>query len=598
DAETQGRYNHDAEVITASAPITTADVSVSTVEPSTPPTTTTLIEDEDFTIAQTLMEENESEISKKKSKESSIQDQIVFDEEIARRLEAEMQVEVWTLVDLPYGKRAIGTKWVYMNKKDERAIRLFLAYAPFKEFVVYLMDVKIAFLYGKIEKEVYVCQPPVFEDPEFPDRVYKKDDGIFISQDKYVDEILKKFRFSTMNTASTPMETSKPLLKDTEAKDVDVHLYRSMIRSLMYLTASRPDIMFVVCACARFQVIPKVSQLHAVKRIFRYLKGQPKLGLWYPKDSPFDLEAYTDSDYASASLDMKSTIGDETVIKEWEDIMERAATTTSSLEVEQDSGSGPKCQDTILRGAEAQIRFEAASKQFNDPPLSRDNTLRSGEDNMKLMELIELCTKLRKQRKDSGPTEPITTEATNEEHVSTPSYDPSQNDEDRMQLNELMNLCTKLSDRVLALDNENTSQAAEIATLKERIKKLEQKRRSRIYKSERLYKVGSLRRVESSKESSGAQEDASKQGRKIIDLDTNAEVTLIDETQERNNEDLMFDTGVLDGDEVFEEPMVNAATTTSSIPVSADDPVTTASVEVIDELTLAQTLIEIKTTKP
>ncbi|GJR66256.1 retrovirus-related pol polyprotein from transposon TNT 1-94 [Tanacetum coccineum] len=294
-------------------------------------------------------------------------------------LSQEEPKKVWTLVDLPHGKRAIGTKWVYMNKKDERgivirnkarlvaqgytqeegidydevfasvarieAIRLFLAYASFKDFVVYQMDVKSAFLYGKIKEEVYVCQPPGFEDPEFSDRVYKvenalyglhqaprawyetlstylldngfqrglqvtqKDDGIFISQDKYVDEILKKFGFSTVKTASTPMETSKPLLKDAEAEDVDVHLYRSMIGSLMYLTSSRPDIMFDVCACARFQVTPKVSHLHAVKRIFRYLKGQPKLGLWYPKDSPFDLEAYTDSDYAGASLDRKSTTG-------------------------------------------------------------------------------------------------------------------------------------------------------------------------------------------------------------------------------------------------------------------------------------------------
>ncbi|GJU60559.1 putative ribonuclease H-like domain-containing protein [Tanacetum coccineum] len=103
-------------------------------------------------------------------------------------------------------------------------------------------------------------------------QVTQKDDGIFISQGKYVDEILKKFGFSTVKTTSTPMETSKPLLKDAEAEDVDVHLYRSMIRSLMYLTTSRPDIMFVVCAYARFQVTPKVSHLHAVKRIFRYLK--------------------------------------------------------------------------------------------------------------------------------------------------------------------------------------------------------------------------------------------------------------------------------------------------------------------------------------
>ncbi|GJX43541.1 uncharacterized mitochondrial protein-like protein [Tanacetum coccineum] len=229
----------------------------------------------------------------------------------------------------------------------------------------------------KIEEEVFVCQPPGFEDPDFPDRVYKfqrgkinktlfikrykgdillvqvyvddiifgstkkevciefeklmhekfqmssmgeltfflglqvqqKKDGIFISQDKYVDEILKKFRFTEFKTASTPIETQKPLLKDEDGEEVNVHMYRSVIGSLMYLTSLRPDIMFTVCACARYQVNPKVSHLHAVKRIFRYLKGQPKLGLWYPKDSPFDLVAYTDSDYARASLDRKSTTG-------------------------------------------------------------------------------------------------------------------------------------------------------------------------------------------------------------------------------------------------------------------------------------------------
>nr|GEV74038.1 uncharacterized mitochondrial protein AtMg00810-like [Tanacetum cinerariifolium] len=85
--------------------------------------------------------------------------------------------------------------------------------------------------------------------------------------------------------------------------------YRSMIGSLMYLTASKPDIIFIICTCARFQVTPKVSHLHVVKRIFKYLKGQPKLGLWYPKDSPFDLKAFSDSDYAGASLDKKSTTG-------------------------------------------------------------------------------------------------------------------------------------------------------------------------------------------------------------------------------------------------------------------------------------------------
>ncbi|GJR39672.1 putative ribonuclease H-like domain-containing protein [Tanacetum coccineum] len=244
------------------------------------------------------------------------------------------------------------------------AIRLFLAYDSFKNFVVYQMDVKNAFLYGKIEEEVYVYQPLGFEDPDFPDRVYKvekalyglhqaprawyetlstylldnrfqrgkidktlfikrdkgdillvqvyvddiifgstkkslytefekmmhkkfqmssmgeltfflglqvkqKEDGNFISQDKYVTEILKKFGFTDVKTASTPMETQKLLLKDEDGEEVDVHLYRSMIGSLMYLTSSRPDIMFAVCACERYQVNPKVSHLHAVERIFR-----------------------------------------------------------------------------------------------------------------------------------------------------------------------------------------------------------------------------------------------------------------------------------------------------------------------------------------
>ncbi|GJV65175.1 hypothetical protein Tco_1476003 [Tanacetum coccineum] len=159
----------------------------------------------------------------------------------------------------------------------------------------------------------------------------------------------------------------------------------------------------------------------------------------------------------------------------------------------------------------------------------------------------------RKQRKDNGPTKPITDEATNEGHVSTPSYDPSQSGEDIIQLNELMDLCAKLSNRVLALENTNTSQAAEIATLKERVKKLENKRRSRTYKLRRLYK-----------------------GRKIADLDADTDVTLIDETQGRNDEDLSA---------------ADLVTTTGEI-------VTTASVEILEELTLAQTLIEIKSAKP
>nr|GEW41822.1 uncharacterized mitochondrial protein AtMg00810-like [Tanacetum cinerariifolium] len=138
-------------------------------------------------------------------------------------------------------------------------------------------------------------------------QVKQKDNGIFVSQDKYVAKILRKFGPTNGKSASTPIDTEKPLLKDHDGEDVDVHIYRSMIGLLMCLTSSKPYIMFAVYACARFQVTLNVSHLHAVKRIFRYLKGKPHLGLWYPKDSPFNLVAYSDSDYARASLDRKST---------------------------------------------------------------------------------------------------------------------------------------------------------------------------------------------------------------------------------------------------------------------------------------------------
>nr|GEX20376.1 hypothetical protein [Tanacetum cinerariifolium] len=263
-----------------------------------------------------------------------------------------------TKVHKDHPEEGIDYDEVFTLVERIEAIWLFLAYASFMGFMVYQMDVKNVFLYGTIEEEVYVCRPPGFEDPDYPDKVYKvvkalyglhqvprawyetltnyllengfqkgkidqtlfiqkqkglqvkqKDDGIFISQDKYVAKTLRKFGFTDVKSASTPIETKKHLLKDHDGEDVDVHIYRSMIGSLMYLNLSKPDIMFVVCACARFQVTPKVSYLHAVKRIFKYLKGKPHLGLWYPKDSPFNLVAYSNRYYAGASLDRKSTTG-------------------------------------------------------------------------------------------------------------------------------------------------------------------------------------------------------------------------------------------------------------------------------------------------
>ncbi|GKD50469.1 putative ribonuclease H-like domain-containing protein, partial [Tanacetum coccineum] len=337
--------------------------------------------------------------------------------------------KVWTLVNLPNGKRAIGIKWVFRNKNDERRIVVRnKARLVAQGFIVYQMDVKSAFLYGTIEKEVYVCRPPSFEDPLFPDKVYKvekalyglhqaprawyetlstylienrfrrgtidktlfikkdkgdillvqvyvddiifgstkkslcdefeglmynrfqmssmreltfflglqvqqKKDGIFISQEKYVADILKKFDFATVKTGSTLMEPNKALVKDEEVDSVDVHLYRSMIGSLMYLTSSRPDIMFVVCACSRKSTTGGCQFLG--KRLIS----------WQCKKQTIVANSTTKAEYVAAAncCDQSSgpinLVTDETVYKEWEDIMERAATTASSLDAEQDSGN-------------------------------------------------------------------------------------------------------------------------------------------------------------------------------------------------------------------------------------------------------------------
>nr|GEW30529.1 uncharacterized mitochondrial protein AtMg00810-like [Tanacetum cinerariifolium] len=140
-------------------------------------------------------------------------------------------------------------------------------------------------------------------------QVQQRHDGMFISQDKYVQEILNKFDLRSVRTSTTPYEAPKPKSKNESNSPVNVHLYRSMIGLLMYLIASRPDIIFTLSACLRNQVTHTTSNLEAVKKIFKYLKGQPKLGLWHPRELPFVLEAYSDSDYARENKDRKSTTG-------------------------------------------------------------------------------------------------------------------------------------------------------------------------------------------------------------------------------------------------------------------------------------------------
>ena len=140
-------------------------------------------------------------------------------------------------------------------------------------------------------------------------QVKQMKEGTFIHQEKYTKDILKKFKMDECKPIKTPMATNGHLDLDVDGKPVDQSLYRSMIGSLLYLTASRPDIMFSVCLCARFQANPKESHLSAVNRILRYLKHTPSIGMWYPNGASLDLLGYSDSDFAGSRVDRKSTSG-------------------------------------------------------------------------------------------------------------------------------------------------------------------------------------------------------------------------------------------------------------------------------------------------
>ncbi|GJX16256.1 ribonuclease H-like domain-containing protein [Tanacetum coccineum] len=347
-------------------------------------------------------------------------------------------VQVYNNLDLWWiyhmAKETLGTKWSVQEKEKKDEI-----------VQVYVDDIIFGSTKKKLCTEFEKLMHKKFQMSSMGEltfflglQVTQKNDGIFISQDKYVDEILKKFGFSTMKTTSTPMETSKPLLKDAKAEDVDVHLYRSMIDSLVYLTSSRPDIMFAVNLNWALGIL-RTHHLKLEDILIVTIAGAMQ-----------EANCSANSNYRTRSMWLPC-----------------------------------KLLWTIKNPV-----FHSKTKHIE----IRHHFIRDSNEK-KLIQMIKIHT--------------------------------DQNVADLL--------------RVLDLENTKTSQAAEIAKLKERVKKLERRNKSRTSGLKRLMMVGRSAQVFSSNdEDLGAQEDASKQGRKIVDLDADAEVTLVDEAQERNDDNILL----------------------------------------------------------
>ncbi|GKB34862.1 retrovirus-related pol polyprotein from transposon TNT 1-94 [Tanacetum coccineum] len=436
----------------------------------------------------------------------------------------------------------------YGNKKDERGIviknkaRLVAHGYTQEEGIDYdevftpvaRIEAISAFLYGKIEEEVYVCQPPGFEDADFPDRVYKVEKALY-----------------GLHQAPRAWHKGDILLVQVCVDDI---IFGSTKKEL----------------CNAFEkLMHEKFQMSSMGELTFFLGLQVKQkndGIFISQDK-----------YVAEILKKfgvpSDNVADKAVYKEMDDSLVRAATTASSLEVEQDSGnidktqskatlnepsspgtssgSGPRYQETI-GDTIAQTRFENVSKTSNDSLLAGVNTPRS--------------------------------------------------DEDRLKLKELMELCTNLQQSVLDLETTKTTQANEIESLKRRFKKLERRNKSSTHGLKRIYRVGSSRRVESSEDEGLDEEDASKQGRKPIDaIDEDDNITLV--STQNVNEEIMFDVSDLAGEEVFvaeqgvPDSKKDDVVSTVGDATQLSTAVTTVTITP-EEITLAQALQELKTTKP
>ncbi|GJZ21420.1 uncharacterized mitochondrial protein-like protein, partial [Tanacetum coccineum] len=475
--------------------------------------------------------------------------------------------QVWILVDLPNGKKAIGTKWVFRNKKDERGIvirnkankvhkvvkalyRLHQAPRAWYETLAnYLLS--NGFKRGKIDQTLFIKKQ---KGDILLVQVYV-DDIIFGSTNKELCTGFEKLRKISFNGA---MENKLSSMITSYNKgrwnfyQSGIILYMKFLKKFNYTDV-------------KFQVTPKTSHLLAVKRIFRYLKGKPTLGLWYSRDSPFELVAYTDSDYVEqlkiGSLQLEycpGVLGGDT-----------DNGSTYSL----NKGPGVLGGDTC--------NMSTHKKIFVNPFHTKKvfaNMKRAGKDfsgritplfDTMMVQPIEEMGEDSNHQTDSTPIHII-------DQPSSSSQPKKKQPSKKAQRQE-----------VLDLQKAKDAQAKDIVALKKRIQKL---------KKEENVKTYSL----------GVPEDASKQRRSIKDIDADVDVSLVDETQERQDDDLIFDSGILEDDVMHVEAQVDGKDDQSKKPddSTAGEAVTTGSIDdsaiptTNEEITLAQTLIQIKAAKP
>ncbi|GJY57704.1 retrovirus-related pol polyprotein from transposon TNT 1-94 [Tanacetum coccineum] len=665
------------------------------------------------------------------------------------------------------------------------AVRIFVAYVAHKSFLIYQMDVKTTFLNGPLKEEVYVAQPDGFVDLDHPDKVYRLRKALYGLKQAPRAWSLVYLTLVGQNSASSTINMGLWYPKGsgfelTAFSDADhagcVDTRKNTSGGIQFLEAeymALSDVVLKLCGWdTTSRLWPQTYNnyhlycdyllaiaIHATPCCIQYHSTSI---LWYHFIQGNRLKTVSVSCQANWYEMFDSSrmeVGDKDVHKELGDKMEMAATIASSLEAEQDSGSGPRCQDTILGYVIAQNRFEITSIQSIDPPLLRGYTLGSGEDRMKSMELTKFCTQLLKlvlsvlvfavKRMLMLPVQVSAVEGdsintsikgapkfadesskswsrflekpggrdgfaeiivsseskffvslhafnshsevsiwssisfdamvkhldggvkfllyphflqvfinqqlgnmsthkkifVNPFHTKkvfanmkragkdfsgriTPLFDTmmiqpikemgddstlipiidqpsssSQHKKDksskkaRRQEADVPQDEAEHEESVLDLQKAKDAQAKEIDALKKRIQRLEMRKISRPTGLKRLRKIGMSQRVESSddQESLGVPEDASKQGRSIADIDADVEVTLVNETQVRQNDDLIFDTGVLDDGKDEHSTKTDDSTASEVVTTAGDDSVVPTTNE---EITLAQTLIQIKAAKP